>query len=93
MSTLFPEPSEPGTTMTGYETTEPRPAARRPSVVHLVVGLVFLGLAGLWALAASGVVDSEDTWLVPGLLVVAGAAGLVTTVLSSRRRSDDDPDR
>jgi hypothetical protein len=60
-------------------------APRRPSVLHLVVGLVFLGLAALWALSASGVVSSEDTWLVPGLLVVAGATGLVAALAGGRR--------
>ncbi len=65
---------------------EPAPASRdrRPSVLHLVLGLVFLGLAGLWALSASGAVDSDDTWLVPGLLVVAGAAGLVAALAGGR---------
>ncbi len=89
MSTAYLPAPDP----TPDQTPEPRPTGRRPSVVHLVVGLVFLGLAGLWALAASGVVDSEDTWLVPGLLVVAGAAGLVTTVLAGRRHPDGGPDR
>ena len=65
-----------------------RPTARRPSVVHLVLGLVFLGLAGLWALAASGVVSSDDAWLLPGLLVLAGAAGLVAALVTGRRSGD-----
>src|SRR3954454_24504230 len=97
MSTVLPPipepPHEPIPAPTPYPIPEPGPAARRPSVLHLVMGLVFLGFAGLWALAASGVVDSEDTWLVPGLLVVAGVAGLVTTVLAGRRHPDGDPDR
>ena len=67
---------------------DPATRARRPSVLHLVVGLVFLGLAGLWALAASDVVDGEDTWLLPGLLVVAGATGLVAALLAGRRPED-----
>lgn len=64
-----------------------QPAAHRPSVLHLVVGLVFLGLAALWALSASGAVGSDDTWLLPGLLVVAGAAGLVAALAGGRRRT------
>ena len=64
---------------------EPTGTARRPSVLHLVVGLVFLGLAALWALSASGAVSSDDTWLLPGLLVVAGAAGLVAALAGGRR--------
>ena len=69
---------------------EPRPEhsrANRPSVLHLVVGLVFLGLAALWALSASGTVSSDDTWLLPGLLILAGAAGLVAALAGSRRGS------
>ena len=66
-----------------------RPAGpRRPSVLHLVVGLVFLGLAALWALAASGEVSSDDTWVLPGLLVVAGATGLVAALVASIRSRD-----
>ena len=64
------------------------PTVRRPSVLHLVFGLVFLGLAGLWALAASGVVSSDDAWLLPGLLVLAGAAGLVAALVTGRRSRD-----
>ena len=77
-------------------TPEPRPdaqfpaeptSANRPSVLHLVVGLVFLGLAALWALSASDVVSSDDLWLLPGLLILAGAAGLVAALAGSRRGS------
>jgi fatty acid desaturase len=100
MSTLFDPASEPRdddredtaiqpttTESTAPPATQPvaPSGARRPSVLHLVVGLVFLGLAGLWALAASGAVDSDDTWLIPGLLVVAGAAGLVAALAGGRR--------
>ena len=62
--------------------------ARPPSVLHLVVGLVILGLAGLCALAASGIVSSDDTCLLPGLLVVAGAAGLLAALGAGRRSAD-----
>lgn len=68
-------------------TVEPAPERRPLSVLHLVVGLVFLGLAALWALAASGTVSSDDTWLLPGLLVVAGATGLVAALAGGRRRT------
>ena len=71
------------------EEGDPRSAARRPSVPHLVLGLVFLGLAGLWALATSGVVSSDDAWLLPGLLVLAGAAGLLAALVTGRRSPDD----
>lgn len=48
------------------------------NVSYLVVGLVFLGIAGSWALHASGAVDSADVqWLLPAVLLLAGAVGLV----------------
>ena len=48
------------------------------NVSYLVVGLVFLGIAGSWALRASGVVDLDETrWLLPLILVAAGVVGLV----------------
>jgi len=48
------------------------------NVGYLVVGLVCLGIAGLWALHAANVVDAHQLgWMVPLTLVVAGAVGLV----------------
>ena len=65
------------------------------NVSYLVVGLVFLGIVGSWALGASGVVDSGDSrWLVPLVLVGAGVAGLVAFAAKGargRRAVDDDP--
>ncbi len=47
-------------------------------VGYLVVGLVFLGIAGSWALHSSGAVDTPDArWLVPAVLLFAGTVGLV----------------
>lgn len=51
------------------------------SVTHLVIGLVFLGIAGSWALHAADVIDAEAvTWLFPAALVVAGGVGLVAAM-------------
>lgn len=48
------------------------------NVSYLVVGLVFLGIAGTWALRSAGVVDADQLrWLLPLTLVLAGTVGLV----------------
>lgn len=48
------------------------------NVSYLVMGLVFLGIAGTWALHEAGVVDGSDVeWLVPLTLVAAGLLGLL----------------
>jgi hypothetical protein len=60
------------------------------NVSYLVVGLVFLGLAGSWALREAGVVDlGEVRWLFPLTLVVAGLVGLVAMAAKGLRRSPD----
>jgi hypothetical protein len=61
------------------------------NVSYLVVGLVFLGIAASWALRTSGVVDTGDVrWLVPAVLLVAGAAGLVGFAAKGISRSRQD---
>lgn len=46
-------------------------------VGHLVMGLVFLGLAATWGLHELGLVRAADVdWLVPLALVAAGLLGL-----------------
>jgi hypothetical protein len=73
--------------------TESTPQPRPPvSVIHLVMGLVFLGTAGAWALHEADVIGPVDVeWLMPLILVVAGAAGLLASVarnLVGRSRRD-----
>ena len=65
------------------------------NVSYLVVGLIFLGIAGSWALHSSGVVDAEGIeWLIPAVLVAAGAIGLVAFAAKgiSRSRHGDETD-
>ena len=53
---------------------------------HLVMGVVLLALAALWALLTSGVAGSADLrWLLPLPFVLGGAVGLVALGLSARR--------
>jgi hypothetical protein len=55
-------------------------------VTSLVFGLVFLGVAGLWALVVSDVLSLPDASVVgPGVLVVAGLVGIAVTLRRGRR--------
>ena len=61
------------------------------NVSYLVIGLVFLGLAGSWALREAGVVDlTEVKWLFPLTLVVAGLVGLAALAAKGLSRRDAD---
>lgn len=61
------------------------------NVSYLVVGLVFLGLAGSWALREAGLVDlAEVQWLFPLTLVAAGVVGLVALTARGLSRRDRD---
>jgi len=60
------------------------------NVSYLVVGLVFLGVAGSWALRESGVIDVREVqWLLPLTLVMAGAIGLVAFAAKGISRSKE----
>jgi hypothetical protein len=64
------------------------PNDTRVKVGHLVTGLVFLGLAGSWALHQAGVIgDVGVGWLMPVILVAAGAIGLLAMLAGSLRRN------
>ena len=64
------------------------PNDTRVKVGHLVTGLVFLGLAGSWALHQAGVIgDVGVGWLMPAILVAAGVIGLLVMFAGSLRRN------
>jgi hypothetical protein len=61
------------------------------NVSYLVVGLVFLGLAGSWALREAGVIDlGEVRWLFPVTLVAAGLVGLAAMAAKGLSRTGSD---
>ena len=62
--------------------------ARHPvNVGHLVMGLAFIGLVGIWSLIVNDVVDDEDIrWLLPIPWVLAGLAGLAVLAVSGSRK-------
>ena len=68
------------------------PADRSVKVPHLVFGLLFLGVAGIWALGASDVISGERlTILAPAVLIAAGLIGLVASLASGRNRRRTTP--
>ena len=63
------------------------------NVSYLVVGLVFLGVAGSWGLHQIGAVDLPGIrWLLPLTLVVAGAIGLAAFAFRGLTQHDDQDD-
>lgn len=91
-----PEPTtqafpEPATEPIAAEAAAPRRSGWHPvNTGHLVMGVAFVGLVGVWALVASETVKIADTgWILSLPWLAAGAAGLVATVLRGRRHPDD----
>ena len=72
--------------MSGYE--QDRPSGRHQvSIGHLVMGIAFLGIVGVWALVQSDTVTGDDIrWLMPIPWVVAGVVGLAATAATGSRR-------
>ena len=78
------EPSPPAWEAAAHEE---EPAGNTFSVGYFVTGLVFLGIAGIWLAQELGAVEVADfDLLVPLLLVVVGAAGLVAGLARAARR-------
>jgi hypothetical protein len=59
-------------------------------IVSLVAGLIFLGVAGTWALERADLLPGSRGWLLPVILVAAGIAGLLSA--RPRRGTEGGPD-
>ncbi|MBB6628849.1 hypothetical protein H5V45_16090 [Nocardioides sp. KIGAM211] len=71
---------------TSMDTTD-RSGRHPVNIGHLVMGLAFVGLVGVWALVQGDVVHGADIrWLLPVPWVLAGIAGLLATTLTNRDR-------
>lgn len=70
-------------------TTTP-PVDRSVKVPHLVFGLLFLGLAGIWALVVTDTITEDSLPIIgPAILILAGAVGLVASLASGRNRRQE----
>jgi hypothetical protein len=73
-------------------TNDTIPNDTRVKVGHLVTGLVFLGIAGSWALHQAGAIgDVTVGWLFPVILVGAGVIGLLAMLAGGVRRNRPAP--
>src|SRR3954454_2831390 len=63
------------------------PADRSVKVPHLVFGLLFLGVAGIWALGASDAISGEHLAVLgPAVLILAGVVALAASLANGRNR-------
>ena len=66
----------------------PPPADRRVKIPHLVFGLLFAGIVGIWVLGTADLISGEHlAVLAPAVLILAGVVGLVASLASTRNRS------
>jgi len=63
------------------------PADHSVKITHLVFGLLFIGVAVVWALVVGDVVNEDELAVIaPAVLIVAGVIGLVASLASTRNR-------
>lgn len=62
-------------------------------IAHLVVGLLFLGIATIWLLRTTGLISAGQIALSgPVVLIAAGVIGLVVSIGASRPHRPSRPD-
>jgi len=63
------------------------PADHSVKITHLVFGLLFLGVAVVWALVVGDVINEGDLAVIaPAVLIAAGVVGLAASLASARNR-------
>ena len=79
---MDPQSSNP-THFPGHE------SGRHPvNLTHLIMGIAFLGFAGIWAAVTGDFVPDDDLrWLLPVPWLLAGSAGLLAITVSQMRRT------
>jgi hypothetical protein len=61
-------------------------------IAHLVMGLLFLGIAAVWLLHATGVLSADQLALSgPVVLIAAGVVGLAVSLTTSGRGDRPQP--
>jgi hypothetical protein len=69
------------------ELNQQPPTDRSVKISHLVFGLLFLGVAVVWALVVGDVINENDLAVIaPAILIAAGVIGLATSLASARNR-------
>lgn len=65
---------------------------KSPAIAYLVIGLLFVALSTSWLLTETGVLDTDDRWVVPVVLLGAGLIGLIASLAKNLgRRSPSTP--
>ena len=74
--------------MSTTTTVPEKQSGRHPvNVGHLVMGIAFLAMVGVWALVQADVVGGSDVrWLLPVPWVLAGLGGLTALAITGSRK-------